>query len=147
MRVPAEDAGLLRFLWWPNGDLSQELVDFRMMVHLFGTTSSPSCANIALKRCAEDSFVRRPSRNFYTASMWMTLVSTASEEEALYQDLVSICSKGGFQRTKWMSNRRSVMATIPGMERAKDIKDIKDLELDHDLLPVESVRSTMVHSV
>lgn len=119
VRVPAEDADLLRFLWWPNGDLTQELVDFRMMVHLFGATSSPSCANFALRKCAEDNkgqfcqeTIEKLLHCFYVDDC---LVSTASEEEAvaLHQDLVSICSKGGFKLTKWMSNRRPVIATIP----------------------------------
>ena len=54
VRVPAEDCYLLRFLWWPSGDLSQTLEEYRMCVHLFGATSSQSCANFALRRCAED---------------------------------------------------------------------------------------------
>lgn len=32
VRVPAEDMDLLRFLWRSKGDLSQELMDFRMKV-------------------------------------------------------------------------------------------------------------------
>ncbi len=28
-------------LWWPNGDISQPLEEFRMTVHLFGAVSSP----------------------------------------------------------------------------------------------------------
>lgn len=54
VRVPPQDVDFLRFLWWTAGDLSQDLVDFRMMAHLFGATSSPSCANFALRKCAED---------------------------------------------------------------------------------------------
>ncbi len=54
----------------------------------------------------------------------------------LYHDLVAICSKGGFKLMKWMSNRCAVMAGIPEGQRATGIKD---LDLDHDLLPVESV--------
>ncbi len=45
VKVPPEDADLLRFLWWPDSDLSQELQEYRMEVHLFGATSSPSCAS------------------------------------------------------------------------------------------------------
>ncbi len=35
VRIPRKDVDLLRFLWWPNGDFSQGLMDFRMLVHLF----------------------------------------------------------------------------------------------------------------
>ena len=54
VRVPPEDSDLLRFLWWPDGNLSEPLEKYKMVVHLCGATSSPSCANFALKRTAED---------------------------------------------------------------------------------------------
>lgn len=44
VKVPNEDRDLLRFLWWPDGDYSQNMVEYRMTVYLFGATSSPSCA-------------------------------------------------------------------------------------------------------
>jgi len=56
VRVPEEDTDLLRFLWWPEGDLSQEMVEYEMVVHLFGATSSASCANFALKKTGLKSF-------------------------------------------------------------------------------------------
>ena len=140
VRVPEEDADLLRFLWWPNGDLSQPMVEYRMVVHLFGATSSPSCANFALRRCAED------NKDFFSQHVFETimhsfyvddlLASVATEQEAicLYKDLRKICAKGGFNLTKWISNSRSVLAAIPEEERAKEVKD---LDLDQDILPVE----------
>lgn len=48
VKVPNEDRDLLWFLWWPDGDYSQNMVEYRMTVHLFGATSSPSCANFAV---------------------------------------------------------------------------------------------------
>ena len=39
VRVPDDDCDLLRFLWWPNGDMEQELQEYQMTVHLFGATS------------------------------------------------------------------------------------------------------------
>ena len=44
----------LRFLWWVEGDTTQELKEYRMRVHLFGAASSPACANLSLKMTAED---------------------------------------------------------------------------------------------
>ena len=62
----------LRFLWWDNEDLKGDPVEYRMTVHLLGATSSPGCANFALKTTADQyeeeygseasNFVRR---NFY----------------------------------------------------------------------------------
>ena len=54
VRVPKEDMDLLIFLWWPDGQLSSKLEEYRMVVHIFCATSSPSCANFALQQCARD---------------------------------------------------------------------------------------------
>jgi len=46
VKVDPKDADALRFLWWPDDDLSQQPIEYKMEVHLFGSTSSPSCANL-----------------------------------------------------------------------------------------------------
>lgn len=43
VRVPRTNSDLLRFLSWSNGEHEQDLVEHRMVVHLFGGTFSPSC--------------------------------------------------------------------------------------------------------
>lgn len=140
VRVPAEDSDLLRFLWWPDGDCSRELMEYRMVAHLFGATSSPSCACFALRKCAEDNqrcfspmAVNTVLHHFYVDDC---LVSVGSEEEAisLCRELSALCAEGGFKLTKWTSNRRTVLAAIPQEERAKEVKD---LDLNSDALPVE----------
>ncbi|KAL4008773.1 hypothetical protein ACER0C_002625 [Sarotherodon galilaeus] len=140
VKVPPEDTDLLRFLWWPNGDLKQALVVYKMVVHLFGATSSPSCASYALRRCAEDNRDQFDStaietilQNFYVDDC---LKSVGSEDEAvlLFHNLKAACQTGGFRLTKWISNSRVVLASIPDTERAKEVKD---LDLDQDVLPIE----------
>lgn len=42
VKVLEDDTDLLRFLWWPDGNLNNELEDYKMVVHIFGATSSPS---------------------------------------------------------------------------------------------------------
>ena len=125
VQVPNEDRDLLRFVWWPDGDYSQNMVEYRMTVHLFGATSSPSCANFALRKCAEDNTgqfspqaINTILNNFYVDDC---LASAASEEDAiaLYHELRAICFKGSFVLTKWISNSRHVLAAIPETERAK----------------------------
>ena len=34
VRVPQEDTDVLRYLWWPNGDTSKDLQEYRMKVHV-----------------------------------------------------------------------------------------------------------------
>ena len=133
--VPVEDADLLRFLWWPSGDTSQDLVEHRMMVHIFGATSSPSCASFALQKCAEDNRdqcgvkeVETVLHNFYVDDC-LKSVSTEEEAVSLYHDLTAILGSGGFRLTKWVSNSRAVLSSIPAAERAEEVRDL-DLDLD-----------------
>ncbi|KAK7899043.1 hypothetical protein WMY93_019896 [Mugilogobius chulae] len=115
VQVPAEDRDLLRFLWWPEGDCDQELVEYRMVAHLFGATSSPSCASFALRKCAED------NRDHFS----LVAVNTLLHHFYVDDCLVSVASE---------TTIRSVLAAIPHEERAKEVKD---LDLDNDALPVE----------
>ena len=140
VQVSQKHVDFLRFLWWHNGNVMQPLVDFRMKVHIFGATSSPSCANYALKRVADDNTAHYSDKvlqtiklNFYVDDC---LKSVSSEEEALQmvQDLTAACAKGGFRLSKWMSNSRAVLASIPEENRSKATKE---LNLDKDNLPVE----------
>lgn len=140
VRVPSTDADLLRFLWWPDGIHDQDLVEHRMVVHLFGATSSPSCASFAFRKCAADNeeqfspmSVDSVLNNFLVDDC---LMSIGSEEEAvsLYEELVALCAKGGFKLTKWINNRRTVLAAIPQQKRAMEVKD---LNLDNDALPMQ----------
>ena len=54
VRVPDMQRDFLRFLWWPDGDLSRDLEEYQMNVHLFGAVPSPSCSNFALRKAADD---------------------------------------------------------------------------------------------
>lgn len=54
VKVDEEHRDLLCFFWWEDGDPSKEPKEYRMTVHFFGATSSPGCANFALKSTAND---------------------------------------------------------------------------------------------
>lgn len=49
-----KDFNALRFLWWPDNDLSKQPVEYRMKVYLFGSTSSPSCNSFGLQNTTQD---------------------------------------------------------------------------------------------
>ena len=119
LRVSPCDANSLRFLWWPDADFSQEPQDYMMQVHLFGATSSRSCASFGLQRTAEDhkdefdeETVKTVRKNFYVDDC---LKSALNVEKAkrLATQLREILAKGGSRLTKWASNSREVMASIP----------------------------------
>ena len=140
VRVPVEDRDFLRFLWWPGGNLAKGLEEYRMTVHLFGAVSSPSCVNFAMRRNAEDhqhefspEVVSTVLKNFYVDDC---LKSLPSSHEAIKHvcDLRNLMNKGGFNLTKWVSNDRLVLESIPVEDRAKGTKE---LDLTCDVLPVE----------
>ena len=144
VKVKKEDQNFFRFLWWPNGDLTQEPQEYCMTVHLFGAGSSPGCSNFALKSTAEDGekeFDARAAetlkKNFYVDD---ALKSVPTEKDAieLVQAVKGMCAKGGFNLTKFVSNSREVMMSVPTEDRAKEIKG-----LSIDKLPIE--RALGVH--
>ena len=131
---------VLRFLWWPGGDMTQQPATYRMTVHPFGGVWSPSCANFALQRTADDHGDRfdqdvaaTVKRNFYVDDC---LKSVRSEEEAVntVRQLTKLLACGGFRLTKWLSNRRKVLEAIPQQERAKTLRGV---DLDRESLPVD----------
>ena len=138
VRVAPEDCHALRFLWWPNNLLTEELVDHQMLVHLFGATSSPSCASFSLKRTALDNqgefdseTIETVSRNFYVDDC-LKSVSTTEKAVRLSSQLRELLSRGGFRLTKWISNDRNLIASVPMTERAPSV-----VNLDLDDLPTE----------
>ncbi len=140
VRVAEEDRDMLRYLWWKNGDLNTQPQKYRMCVHVFGAVSSPSCAQFALRKTAEDVAEKYGQevqnsilKDFYVDDY---LKSTATEEKALkiVRNVKEAVAEGGFNLTKWTSNSRRVLESVPRSDRAKEVKS---LDLDSDQLPVE----------
>ena len=55
VRVRPDDSDV-RFLWWDGNDLQRWPKEYQITVHLFGAVSSPSCANFAVRKTAEENF-------------------------------------------------------------------------------------------
>ena len=138
VRVDPSDCDALRFLWWQNGDLTSPPDEYKMVVHVFGATSSPSCTSFCLRKTVEDNesefsaeIVNTVRRNFYVDDC-LKSVRTTQDARKLVCELTDLLSRGGFRLTKWTSNDRQVLANIPESERAKSV-----INLDLDELPVE----------
>ncbi|XP_070570012.1 uncharacterized protein [Ptychodera flava] len=141
VRVDPSDCDVLRFLWWPNGDLTKDPIDHQMLVHLFGATSSPSCASYALRRTADDNrgnfdadIINSVYRNFYVDE-FLKSVLNPSVAKKFVKEITSLLSEGGFKLTKWISNSREVLSSIPAAERALSVMDLdlSDLPVDRAL--------------
>jgi hypothetical protein len=129
VRVCRDDQDVLRFLWWPEGRLGDQPASYRMTVHLFGGTWSPSCCTYALQRTVEDygrqySALARETvlRNFYVDDC---LKSVTTEQEAvdLVRELKPLLAQGGFNLTKWTTNRPEVLRQIPEADRSPKAKE------------------------
>ena len=72
-------------------------------------------------------------RNFYVDDC---LKSVRTEEDGinLVKDLCDLLDKGGFKLTKWISNNRHVLQTIPEERKAKGIVNV---DLDYDVLTTQ----------
>ena len=123
--VPEDQQKYLRFLYWPNGDLSKVLEEYQMCVHIFGATSSTSCCICALFRTAydnKDKYSREACeavlRNFYIDDLLKSL-SSNSEAIKLILEIINLCKEGGFDLSKFVSNSKEVMQSIPVEKRAK----------------------------
>ena len=133
VKVEPSQRDALRFLWWPDGDLDSAPKVYRMTVHLFGGTWSPSVCSFALRRAAEDKgekysqeAVAAVNRAFYVDDC---LLSVPTKEDAIKRvsELKSMLGESGFTIKKWTSNHQAVIASIPPEERSKKARE-RDLD-------------------
>ena len=117
VRLPEADRWAFSFLWSPKG-VNQPHEVYQWNVHPFGATSSPFCANYALKRVAADNkatFREEVSqavlRNFYVDD-FLASVETTEKALALAKEMKLLLSKGGFDLVKWVSNDREVLREV-----------------------------------
>ena len=123
-----------------QGDLHCPPEEFQMCVQIFSGVSSPSCASFALRKTVDDNenefdkdTVTTVKRNFCVDDC-LKSVESDSKAIKLVQQLRDLLSNGGFNLTKWISNSRDVIESIPEAARVSSIR-----ELDFDHLPIEIV--------
>ncbi len=136
VRVTPRHRDALRFLWYKN----DHLLTFRMCVHLFGGVWSPSVSSYALKRTADEhrslfkpQVVNAVMNDFYVDDL---LHSLKSEEDGvtMVSELKKLMAMRGFNLTKWVSNSRKVLQSIPEDCLAKTVQT---LDLSSSNLPIE----------
>jgi len=130
-KVDPRDCDSLRFLWWPSNDLSKPAADYQMLVHLFGATSSPSCASYALRRVADDNVtavsadaVSTVKNSFYVDDC-VKSVDTDDIAIKLPTEVKLLLDSGGFKLTKFSSNSKKVLLSLSPDELAPALKDLE----------------------
>ena len=140
VKVSPQHRDALHFLWWKDGDPQKEAETYRMTVHLFGGVWCPSIASYALRKAAvefQEKFDKETTdavlNNFYVDD---GLLVTDSEESGirLAKQLRQLLQFRGFNLTKWISNSRHIIESLPAENRAKGVQN---LDLQQTDLPVE----------
>ena len=130
--IDPKDRKYLRFLWWAVGGLNKEPTFHQVNVHLFGATSSPSCAQFGLLQSANDQAEEfaEPVRNLVLKNFCMDdcLFSVPSVDEGirLIREVSSLLRNREFNLTKWCSNSQSILKSVPEEKRAKSVVELKD---------------------
>ncbi|XP_068238400.1 uncharacterized protein [Palaemon carinicauda] len=123
VKVPKHQYNHLRFLWWPNSNISKELEEYWMKVHLFGAVSSPSIANYALRRVADEG--NNLSSEVTHTIKWNFYVN----------DCLNLPFAGAVDSDcKFTSNDVSVLNIIPADDRSKELKT---RDINYNPLPTE----------
>ena len=111
-----------------------------MKVHLFGSTSSPGCANFAVERAADDGEKEFGSeaadfmRKDYYVDDGLKSVKCVDTATNLIQNCQAMCAKAGLRLHKFSSNKKEVIQAVPPEDRAKGLQE---LDLTRDPLPIE----------
>ena len=144
--VNPEHRDFLRFLWFKDNNPLEEVVEYRMLVHLFGNVSSPAIATYGMRRTAEDgeeefgSAAKEFIYNDFYVDDGLTSRPTDQETIELLKNTQAILASARLRLHKAVSNSVSVMEALPVEDRGKNVRD---LDLHHDSLPTQ--RSLGVH--
>lgn len=141
VRVSPKDRDVLRFLWYEDCDTSKPPKVFRMTTNLFGGVWSPSCANFALQKIAEEHSEMYPDevistilRNFYVDDCLRSLDNVQSAV-CLAQQVKELLAKRGFNLTKFVSTP-NVLKQLPDNITCRE-KSLKTLDLNVEEIPTE----------
>ncbi|XP_026005436.1 uncharacterized protein LOC113010547 [Astatotilapia calliptera] len=138
--VREDHRNFLRFLWFKDNDITKEVVEYRMRVHVFGNRPSPAVATYGLRRAAlhgEGEFGEGAKefihRNFYVDDALKSLPS-ATAAISLLKAAQGMLAISNLRLHKIASNCLTVMQAFPSTDHAKDLKN---LDLDKDSPPLQ----------
>ena len=116
VEVPENEQKFLRFLW--REDVSQEIEVFQYLRHIFGATSSPTCANFIVQKVAHDNKVDFPLAsesvlNSFYVDDFLKSFQTVEEAINTMTQLVLMLKRGGFNLSKFVTNSNEVFQSKP----------------------------------
>ena len=138
--VQEEHRDFLRFMWFRDNNPENEMVDYRMRVHVFGNSPSPAVATYGLRRAAQEGEMDfgRDVCQFIKTDFYVddALKSFPTEAEAVdvLKRAQNLLACYNIKLHKIAFNSIKVMDAFPKEERAKGMET---LDLAVDDLPVQ----------
>ena len=105
-----------------NGNINEQPQDYHVNVYVFGGTSSPSCSNYTLQRAARHHEARdgKEEDTLRKKNYKYDLLEQVQDEQTavkLMKDVGAMCAGGSFHVTKFVSNIKDSLLSIPEEER------------------------------
>ncbi|GAA6083541.1 uncharacterized protein LOC122144631, partial [Tachysurus ichikawai] len=133
--VRPEDRNFLRFFWHGNNDPEQNIIEFRMKVHIFGNSPSPAVAIYGLRQAVKvteteygSDVLKFIERDFYVDDGLKSLPSATAAIDHLKRTQEAL-ARSNLKLHKIASNSEEVMNVFTS---EGDCRDSKDMDLDKD---------------
>jgi len=126
VNVDEKSRDYLRCFWFDQVG-TNKVSEYRLTVHVFGATSSPSVANFALLqtiKCSDkhsDAAKHAVEKNFYVDD-FLCSVDSETKAETLLMEVTELVSTGGFKLTKFVSNSSKIMNNLRCRNLSSDEK-------------------------
>ena len=130
-RVQIDHRDYLRFLWHPNHDLSTPLEEYRMTVHVFGNSPSPSIATFGLRKSvssADPDVKHFVSHNFYVDDGLMSFSSVSEAVDLIKRTQHALYNGGRLRLHKIAANSTEILRQFPKEDLSKDLANTNILQ-------------------
>ena len=134
VKVPPNDRGALRILWWPEGDITREPVEYRATVHIYGAKSSGFVANHCVRSLAKDELhplVRETMLKDFYVDDQVSSIENLDDAMFTISEVQKVLDQAGFHLTKFVSNCSSVLKDVPDKDKV-NMSEVSTSELKAD---------------
>ncbi len=138
--VREDHRDFLRFFWYKDNNPNNEVIEYRMTVHVFGNTSSPAVATYGLRKTATIGELQHghDAREFVEKDFYVDdgLKSVSNDEEAidLLRRTQSMLANANLRLHKIACSSRAVTQAFAAEDRASDLRN---LDLHKDVIPIQ----------
>lgn len=139
-RIRKDHRNFLRFLWYRDNNLSKDIIEYKMKVHIFRNSPSTAVAIYGLRRAAQEGArehgadtLQFVERHFYIDNGLASLPIAAEAIDLLKRTQASL-SESNLWLHEFASNHPAVMEAFHPEDHAKGLKD---LDLSKETTPMQ----------